>query len=388
MKKFDVYQIVTIVLSIAVVASIGFLIFNSYKGEIGNAAISVDTENGKAAVLINGKDLGETPVYTERVFTGKVDVDINGENSSYSTIIKPAAGTAAIIKRDLGVNSSFSSGQNLWFTKTGGSDKVISVVSPDVSDVLVIVDGVEIGKTPIKFKTKELLKQNDDDKYNLMFKKDGYEDQLVDVKVMQGYDLNIRVDMFLRPIPSEVTSIEGVANGVHFINFSSVSDPAFADKQAWAKAINYWLKTRSVASFGNYKAEKFNYMIADNGKVYDEGGNEIKPEDINFEGEVFMAYLGSSQSPDLSDSAKESLAKAGTSGVGASTGFSVKIKENSLGYLRIRVDASTAAEQVSKAETGATFKVLEEKNGWYKIPYEEGKEGWISGSEQYVEKVE
>ncbi|OGC51688.1 hypothetical protein A2982_03385 [candidate division WWE3 bacterium RIFCSPLOWO2_01_FULL_39_13] len=388
MKKFDVYQIVTIVLSIAVVASIGFLIFNSYKGEIGNAAISVDTENGKAAVLINGKDLGETPVYTERVFTGKVDVDINGENSSYSTIIKPAAGTAAIIKRDLGVNSSFSSGQNLWFTKTGGSDKVISVVSPDVSDVLVIVDGVEIGKTPIKFKTKELLKQNDDDKYNLMFKKDGYEDQLVDVKVMQGYDLNIRVDMFLRPIPSEVTSIEGVANGVHFINFSSVSDPAFADKQAWAKAINYWLKTRSVASFGNYKAEKFNYMIADNGKVYDEGGNEIKPEDINFEGEVFMAYLGSSQSPDLSDSAKESLAKAGTSGVGTSTGFSVKIKENSLGYLRIRVDASTAAEQVSKAETGATFKVLEEKNGWYKIPYEEGKEGWISGSEQYVEKVE
>ena len=64
----------------------------------------------------------------------------------------------------------------------------------------------------------------------------------------------------------------------------------------------------------------------------------------------------------------------------------VRIKDTPTGWLRVRVEPSVSATEAAKVNPGETFPYLdEEKGGWYKIEYEKGKEGWISGV--YVELV-
>ena len=391
MARPDLYQIITIVLSIAIVAVVGTFIYNLSRGSFGKAALSVDLAYDKGAVMVNGKEKGETPVYTEEVKATDLKVEINGQSNSYSTIIKPAAGTLAVVKRDLGVNTPFSSGQNIWFTKTGEEKPIISVVSPDVSDVVIIVDGVEVGKTPKRFATDELLSQSEDDKYTLTFRKTGYEDQEVNVKVKAGYELNIRVDMFLKPIPTDMTSLTGLPEGIHFINFSRSSDSAFTDRQAWAKAISYWLRTRGAATLGNDMVENFDYYVSDSGKVYNSDGNEIPAIEMQIlESGKFVAYLGSDQEAEVTADAKATLEIALGNEVSVSAGgegsdLTVKITDTGLGFLRVRSGAGTANSEVGRVNVGEDFAVLEESNGWYKIEYEAGSEGWISAT--YAEKL-
>lgn len=65
----------------------------------------------------------------------------------------------------------------------------------------------------------------------------------------------------------------------------------------------------------------------------------------------------------------------------------VRIKETGTGWLRVRAEPSTESEELAKVDVGEMFPYLnEEKFGWYKIEYETGEEGWVSGT--YCELVE
>lgn len=65
----------------------------------------------------------------------------------------------------------------------------------------------------------------------------------------------------------------------------------------------------------------------------------------------------------------------------------IKIKETPTGWLRVRMEPSTASTEAAKIYPGEMYPYLdEEENGWYKIEYEEGEEGWVSGT--YAELVE
>ncbi len=64
----------------------------------------------------------------------------------------------------------------------------------------------------------------------------------------------------------------------------------------------------------------------------------------------------------------------------------VEILDTPVGFLRVRAEASTSSEEIGRVNPGEFYSLLDEDNGWYKIEYEEGKEGWISG--QYAEKFE
>jgi len=65
----------------------------------------------------------------------------------------------------------------------------------------------------------------------------------------------------------------------------------------------------------------------------------------------------------------------------------VVIKETPTGWLRVRAEPSTEAEEVAKVNPGEMYPYLEEeKDGWYKIEYEVGEEGWVSGV--YTDLVE
>lgn len=65
----------------------------------------------------------------------------------------------------------------------------------------------------------------------------------------------------------------------------------------------------------------------------------------------------------------------------------VEIKDTPTGWLRVRLGPTTAATEAAKVKPGEKYKFLEAtETGWYKIEYEKGKEGWISG--RYATKYE
>lgn len=74
-----------------------------------------------------------------------------------------------------------------------------------------------------------------------------------------------------------------------------------------------------------------------------------------------------------------------TDGESQSASGEVLIKETPTGWLRVRSSPSTSATELTKVNPGEKYPLLEEKSGWYKIEYEEGKVGWISG--QYASKL-
>uniref|UniRef100_A0A0H4T660 Nonfunctional Uncharacterized protein n=1 Tax=uncultured Microgenomates bacterium Rifle_16ft_4_minimus_37633 TaxID=1665114 RepID=A0A0H4T660_9BACT len=65
----------------------------------------------------------------------------------------------------------------------------------------------------------------------------------------------------------------------------------------------------------------------------------------------------------------------------------VKILQTPTGYLRVRKTPSTVGEEVGQVTPGETYELVEtdDISGWFKIIYNEGKEGWVTN--QYAEKV-
>lgn len=392
----DKLQVLIVILSVIIIAILAFFVYSATRGTMGRAALSVDLLKGSGRVTVNGKDFGNAPVYTEDVLADDLNVKIDGDKNSYSTTVKPASGTSAVVKRDLGVNDNFSSGQVIWLEKTGSNDKIISVTSPRTDSVSVIVEGVEVGKTPVRFSTKDLLSEKEDGKYKVVFTKTGYEDQELELVVAKGYTMNIVIDMFLQPIPKDISEISVSDTSGKYFDFSKASGAAFVDKQGWAKGVNYWAETRGSIKVGQFNIDKFSYFIDNNGKVYNADGSEVNASDLLLDDKSYIAYLGDNSETGLSSSAKETLAKATgkevvveTSGGNNTTAGnkSVKIKPtgNTDNHLNVRSGPGTGNAKVGTVFAGSVFKVLEENNEWVKIEYETGKTGWVVNT--YLETV-
>ena len=65
----------------------------------------------------------------------------------------------------------------------------------------------------------------------------------------------------------------------------------------------------------------------------------------------------------------------------------VEILSTPTGFLRVRKEPSTLSEEIERVKPGERYLFLgeDEKTGWFKIEYEEGKEGWVSNT--YSEKI-
>lgn len=66
----------------------------------------------------------------------------------------------------------------------------------------------------------------------------------------------------------------------------------------------------------------------------------------------------------------------------------VEILDTPTGFLRVREEPTTASRELAKVEPGTKHVFIEENDDstWFKIEYEDGKEGWVSA--QYAKKVE
>jgi hypothetical protein len=66
----------------------------------------------------------------------------------------------------------------------------------------------------------------------------------------------------------------------------------------------------------------------------------------------------------------------------------VEILSTPTGFLRVRAEPTTSAEEIAQVKPGEKFAFIEENEtkDWYKIEYQKGKRGWVSS--QYAKKVE
>lgn len=62
------------------------------------------------------------------------------------------------------------------------------------------------------------------------------------------------------------------------------------------------------------------------------------------------------------------------------------IKDTPTGFLRVRKEPSTSADEVSRVNPGEKYTILDSQSGWYQISYNGTDKGWVAG--QYTEKVE
>ncbi len=72
--------------------------------------------------------------------------------------------------------------------------------------------------------------------------------------------------------------------------------------------------------------------------------------------------------------------KEATAAAETKKGKTVIIKDTPTGWLRVREDASINASESAKVKSGEVFELLEEKNNWYKIKYNDNPDGLVEGS--------
>jgi hypothetical protein len=111
----------------------------------------------------------------------------------------------------------------------------------------------------------------------------------------------------------------------------------------------------------------------------------------------FVKFINGYQLVAEADLAKEEIAvipeivdepesNIGTASAIGSTAVMVTIKSTETGWLRVRDIAGSSGVEVSKVKPKEQYKLLEEKDGWYKIDLGNGKNGWISA--KYADKSE
>jgi hypothetical protein len=63
----------------------------------------------------------------------------------------------------------------------------------------------------------------------------------------------------------------------------------------------------------------------------------------------------------------------------------VKILDTPTGWLRVRESPSLSASEAAKVNPDEKFPLLDRQEGWFKIEYKQGKEGWVSS--RYAEEI-
>ncbi|OGK50489.1 hypothetical protein A3B50_01760 [Candidatus Roizmanbacteria bacterium RIFCSPLOWO2_01_FULL_40_42] len=87
-----------------------------------------------------------------------------------------------------------------------------------------------------------------------------------------------------------------------------------------------------------------------------------------------------------SDSGKLKEDKTSTESASQKSLKEILIKDTPTGFLRVREEPNIIATEAAQVKPGDRYSVIEEQNSWYKIEYEEGKEGWISS--EYAETTQ
>ena len=371
------------ILGIALIVFFGGEIIRNTTGLGGKSGLTVEVASGEAQVLVNNKALGKTPFESKDIKPGNNVVTIRNETRQYQTSIKFLSSKKDMIHavgiiRDLGVSDTFSSGQEFWFDKENPND-TLRIVS-DPSGAVIYIDGSEVGKTPF---SSSIITTGD---YELKITYPGYESQTARINVQKGYTLNGSIKLFPYPAPLTVKVFEGSPN---LYNISIDNPSVTSDTQSWVKGLLYWNTTRgiNIDDIGANKDKVFDYFIDYKGGIYNRDGNPVVTQQ-DFENLKDLkrgGYLGrTSDGEGLTAEAKEALNSLSKFGVAPSK--TAVIKTTPLGWLRVRESSSLNSAEISRVNSGSSYAVLDEVEGWIKIKVSDTVEGWVSST--YVELSE
>lgn len=367
------------VLGVALTVFFGGELIRNITGIGGKSGLEVSVTNGDAQILINDKIVGNTPYESKDVKSGTNVITLRNETRQYQTEIKflpskkDVIYTVGII-RDLGVSDIFSSGQELWFDKEG-SENTIRVVS-EPSGASVFIDGVEVGNTPF---SSAAITNGD---YELKLTSPGYESSSVRINVQKDYTLNISIKLFPYPVTPIVKMFEGSED---LYNISLDNPVVTSDTQAWVKGLLYWNITRgiNIDSVGLNREKIFDYFVDYKGGIYDlDGKPVVTQEDFARLTDLKKgAYLGlSTNGEGITNEAKEALEALSTFGVETVVSETAKIGPTPAGWLRVRETPSTNAAELTRVNTGESYKVITKEEGWVKIKVSDTVEGWVSSA--------
>lgn len=168
-----------------------------------NTSLTVNSKNGKALIKISGKDYGQTPATITDLEPGTYDIELTRVSDTpdfYQTEnirIELEKSAEAIVDFELGPKG-ISSGYVLYYTKVlSNSDNngfLTLITTP--SETSISLNDELLGKSPLKA-TKLNAKE-----YKLKIANTGYEDLEIPVIVRNGYNLNIKANLY--PIPTTI----------------------------------------------------------------------------------------------------------------------------------------------------------------------------------------
>lgn len=140
--------------------------------------------NPKARVVLEGKDLGETPFQDENLTAGEYLIKLESDSGSWQGYVKLTGGTLSVINRDLAQTPASSSGEIITLEKGNGATIISTPQGADVE-----VDGKPVGKTPL------LLTSLAEGEHLFLISHNNFLKRNIRALVVKDYNLNINIDL-------------------------------------------------------------------------------------------------------------------------------------------------------------------------------------------------
>ena len=233
----------------------------------GKAGIQV-TANPQASVYLDGKSMGQTPVYQEDVKPGSYTVKVVSSDTNlvpWEGKVTLNSGLLTVVDRQIASDANKANGYSLYFEKLSGNTSTeVSVISfPDT--VSVTVAGAPVGFTP--FKSSAIAAGPN----TFTFTSPGYQDKTIKALVKAGYRLVINIQLGVltvapTPSPTPVASVSATPTLKPGAKVEITPLPKQASSSA-AMATPYieivsvaqgWLKVRETASTTGTELAKVN----------------------------------------------------------------------------------------------------------------------------------
>ena len=224
----------------------------------------------KAQVFVDGKDMGKSPLKSEKIIPGDHIIRVVAESASYVSWqgkIKFTPQIATVINRVLGPTEVLSSGEivNMEPLEDSKTAELAVVSSPDGAKV--VMDNNDVGLTPFAQKNTNI------GEHELVISFPGYTQRLIKVKTRAGYRLIVNVQLaqiltMITPVPdlTEISSSSATISAEVVTPTPSVSGQPERPRIKVLDTSTGWLRVRENPSISGkemtkiYPGEYYSYI--------------------------------------------------------------------------------------------------------------------------------
>lgn len=288
------------------------------------SALQVNANPG-ASVYLNGNHVGQTPFFDDKLKPGEYSVRLLVENDptkDWQTKVNLAPRIVSVIHKNFGANEAESANYLLQLEPLVNKTAVELSILTIPDNVIVRVDGQPQGFSPVS------LKDIKEGEHVIVLSTPGYQELTLNAQTKPGYKL--------------IVSAQLAHAGLIPQSNPATPSAQLVDSPATASATP---------------------TVKPTGKVTPKVTSKVTP------------------TPSKKPAAATSIA----SGSAEIARPYVVIKNPGTGWLRVHSEPAGGTEnEVAKVDSGDKYPFIEKNDsGWFKIEYEPGQEGWVSG--QYAE---